>query len=74
MTIEKTKSGIYIITGNRQVEVWYHQHHPFIRVIVRVYGSVYCGDHATFDGEDALKNAIKFARGRARVRGSVVFH
>lgn len=74
MTIIKTTYG-YKVIGAREVTVYFHwKKTPFTRVVVEVFESTFSKDHASFDGDDALKYAIRYAMGRARVAGQVVFH
>ena len=74
MTIIKTTYG-YKVIGAREVTVYFHwKKTPFTRVVVEVLGSTSSKDHESFDGEDALKYAIRYAMGRARVAGRVIFH
>ena len=73
MTIEKNAFG-YSVIDQREVTVCFHQRFPFTRIVVRIYGSVSGYDYGTFDGEDALKHAIKFARARARIKSNLNFH
>jgi len=64
----------YKIIGHREAHVYYHwKGNPFTRVVVDIVGSVYGKDHACFDGDDALKYAVKYAMGRVRVPGKVIF-
>lgn len=74
MTIIKMNWG-YKVIDSREVDVFFHwKKEPFTRVVVEVRGSTCGKDHASFDGDDALKYAIRYAMGRARVAGRIVFH